>query len=103
MILPPTRKPVTFRYNHWFLRRVWRFARGMTLGHTVLFKYPQSEISYQTHVHELFHIRQVEANGFLKFYSRYFWLLARHGYRKHPLELEVVRQTEEWVKENSPR
>ena len=41
--------------------------------------------------HELGHIRQIERMGLLRYWVRYLWLLARHGYWDNPLESEARR------------
>lgn len=39
--------------------------------------------------HEMAHWGQAQSMGSLKFYAKYLWLLARHGYWNHPMEVEA--------------
>ena len=39
--------------------------------------------------HEQAHWQQAQRMGAIKFYAVYLWLLARHGYQKHPMEIEA--------------
>jgi hypothetical protein len=39
--------------------------------------------------HEAVHWDQAERMGVVTFYVRYLWLLARHGYQNHPMEIEA--------------
>jgi len=46
--------------------------------------------------HEQVHWLQYEKLGIVKFYVKYLWLLAKHGYKNHPMEIEA-RQYENKV------
>lgn len=61
----------------------------MTLGRTILFKYPKDKIAKETVAHELVHVEQIERHGFVKFYLKYFFYLLRYGYKKNPFEVEA--------------
>ena len=39
--------------------------------------------------HEQVHWQQAQRMGTLKFYAVYLWLLMRHGYTDHPMEIEA--------------
>ena len=39
--------------------------------------------------HEQVHWQQAQRMGTLKFYAVYLWLLMRHGYTEHPMEIEA--------------
>lgn len=39
--------------------------------------------------HEMAHWQQAKDMGTLKFYAKYLWLLMRHGYWNHPMEIEA--------------
>lgn len=39
--------------------------------------------------HERVHVAQIERMGRLKFLAVYAWLLLRHGYQQHPMEIEA--------------
>ena len=86
---------VTHKYNHWFLRYVFRWARAMTLGNTIIYKYPRNQISDQTHAHEMVHVEQIRREGLLKFYIKYLWYNLRYGYKKNPYEVEARRKSEQ--------
>lgn len=47
--------------------------------------------------HELGHIEQYEKMGTIKFLFMYFALMARHGYQKHPLEIEARKHETTYV------
>lgn len=39
--------------------------------------------------HELAHWAQYQRMGAVRFYAVYLWLLAKHGYQNHPMEIEA--------------
>ena len=41
--------------------------------------------------HEMAHWTQYQRMGAVKFYAVYLWLLLRHGYQNHPMEIEARR------------
>lgn len=41
--------------------------------------------------HELVHVDQLERMGLVRYWVRYLWFLARHGYWDNPLESEARR------------
>lgn len=83
-------KRVNFKFNHWFLRRIFPWATAITLGHTVLFKYPEEHyVGRNTIAHELVHVAQIEREGLLKFYAKYLWYNIRYGYKDNPYEIEA--------------
>lgn len=88
---------VTHKYNHWFLRYVMRWARALTLGHTILYKYPKDKITPTTHAHELVHVEQIERDGVLKFYPKYLWYQLRYGYKRNPYEVEARKKADEVI------
>lgn len=45
--------------------------------------------------HERAHWAQWQRMGTVRFYAVYLWLLARHGYDEHPMELEARRAEQE--------
>lgn len=45
--------------------------------------------------HERAHIRQMDRDGWLRFWVRYYWWLIRYGYWDHPYEVEA-RKAERW-------
>lgn len=46
-------------------------------------------------MHELVHVEQYERLGAAKYLWKYFTLLVRHGYKKHPMELEARQHEKE--------
>lgn len=40
--------------------------------------------------HEQVHLKQIDRHGPVGFTVRYFWLLARYGYRNNPMEIEAT-------------
>lgn len=53
------------------------------------------ELSRRLLAHELVHIEQIRRMGVLRFWWTYLILLARWGYREHPLELDAVVRSAE--------
>ena len=43
--------------------------------------------------HEQVHLDQLRRLGSLRFVARYLWLLARHGYEAHPMEVEARQRS----------
>jgi hypothetical protein len=39
--------------------------------------------------HEQAHLDQLRRLGQVRFVARYLWLLIRHGYERHPMEIEA--------------
>ena len=39
--------------------------------------------------HEMAHWAQYQRMGAVRFYATYLWLLLRHGYQNHPMEIEA--------------
>jgi hypothetical protein len=50
---------------------------------------PEAMYSQRLIRHEQQHWRQYERMGLLRYYAVYLWLLLRHGYRNHPMEVEA--------------
>lgn len=44
--------------------------------------------------HKMMHIEQMDRDGRLLFSARYVWWLLRHGYERHPYEVEARRAEE---------
>lgn len=65
------------------------WAAGMVLWPWVWFKRTPDQVSDRLYRHELQHCYQVKRMGRFKFYTTYLWLLARHGYKNHPYEVEA--------------
>ena len=40
-------------------------------------------------LHEQVHWQQAKRMGTFKFYAVYLWLLVKHGYQNHPMEIEA--------------
>lgn len=71
----------------WWLR-VTGYA-GITLPPFGIFLLRERFNDVRLRRHELAHAAQVLRYGIPGFYVRYLWLLARHGYENHPLEIEA--------------
>ena len=71
----------------WMLR--WRGFSGVTLPPFGIFIIEEHMQDDRLIRHEKEHWRQAQEMGTLKFYAVYLWLLARHGYDKHPMEIEA--------------
>jgi len=75
----------------YIVKRCWWlfWAEGMVVWPFVFFrpKVPNHRLVR----HEFEHCYLVHRMGVLKFYSRYIWLLIKHGYRNHPDEKEAYR------------
>jgi len=75
----------------------WLFRLPGMMGAIVLYPYilfrngPDDKRLYR---HELEHFYQVQRDGWLRFYVRWLWLTARHGYWNNPYEVEA-REAEE--------
>lgn len=67
---------------------------AITLGHVIVASGEPSEALLR---HELRHVAQYERFG-LAFLPLYLWLLWRHGYRRHPLELEAQSEADPFVR-----
>lgn len=71
----------------WWLRATG-FA-GITLPPFGIYLLRERMADERLRRHELAHAEQARRMGALKFYAIYLWLLARHGYHQHPLEVEA--------------
>lgn len=77
-------------FARWMRRRRWT-------GVTLPLPFRRAVILYwlapspETVKHEWAHVAQIERYGFFGVIVRYLWLLARHGYRNHPHEIEARR------------
>ena len=60
------------KYNSW-IPKILRVA-AITLGNTIYFRQLEGQVSSTLYKHELKHIRDIRADGIIKFYSLYlFW------------------------------
>lgn len=71
----------------WFLRKAGRW--GITLPPRGIYMLPEHEHDYELIRHEMVHWQQAERLGAFRFYTIYLWLLVRHGYENHPMEVEA--------------
>lgn len=74
----------------WWLK-LWGY-RGITLppfGIYVL------DFNPQLVKHEQAHWMQYQQLGVFKFYAKYLWLLAKHGYWNHPMEIEARKHEQQ--------
>lgn len=63
------------KYRHW-LPRLIGYA-GITLGRTIYFAGEEGTISSKLYKHELQHVRDIRADGLIKFYWLYLFWFAR--------------------------
>lgn len=71
----------------WCLRKAGRW--GVCLPPRAIYVLPEHEYNYELLRHEMVHWRQFQELGTVRFYTKYIWLLARHGYKNHPMEKEA--------------
>ena len=68
-------------------------AAAIVFGHTI-YVWGRTGVRFALHTpwlhHELMHVQQYCRLGFTRFLATYLWLWLKHGYRRHPLELEAV-------------
>jgi hypothetical protein len=63
---------------------------GITLPPFGIFMVDRNWLASDSMVrHEHVHWQQWQRMGTLRFYATYLWLLARHGYQRHPMEIEA--------------
>lgn len=62
---------------------------GITLPPFGIYLLAEHSLSERLQRHELAHWEQAKRMGTFKFYAVYLWYLVRHGYAKHPMELEA--------------
>ena len=74
----------------WHLRR--QGFRAITLPPFGIYALPGSEDDEQLARHETVHWIQYQRMGAVRFYATYLWLLLRHGYWNHPMEIEARQQ-----------
>lgn len=68
----------------------WMFwAEGMVVWPWMWFRRTSDQVSDRLYRHELQHCYQVKQLGRFRFYTTYIWLWLRHGYWKHPYEVEA--------------
>ena len=71
----------------WCLRRAGRW--GVCLPPVGVFVLEEHRHDMQLLRHEAQHWKQYQELGAPRYYARYLWLLARHGYQRHPMEIEA--------------
>ena len=92
-------------YNFWLFRLPgFRNYYGLTVGHTILFRDPESMVTRTMRKHEEIHVEQIDRYGVPAFYALYFWCYLRglckfrnhaEAYRRNPLEEEAYRRETE--------
>lgn len=78
---------IKIKYEFFLFQKLW--IGGMVIYPYVLFKRTKEEVTDKIFRHELQHVYQVQRMGWIKFYVSYLWLLMKHGYKKHPYEIEA--------------
>jgi hypothetical protein len=87
------------KYNHWLPK--FLDVGGIVIYPYILYSLKEGKVPESLHRHELEHIKQVEREGWLKFYLTYLWYQVKYGYEKNPYEIEARKAEEQW--ENVPR
>lgn len=73
----------------WLLRLIRRWAICLPpFGIYVLPEHCYNQVLIR---HEKRHWQQAQQLGTMKFYTKYLWLLLRHGYENHPMEQDANR------------
>ena len=67
----------------------WQGYRAITLPPFGIYAVPGSENDECLARHENVHWQQYQRMGAVRFYVTYLWLLMRHGYINHPMEIEA--------------
>ena len=67
----------------------WQGYRAITLPPFGIYAVPGSENDKSLARHETVHWMQYQRMGAVRFYVTYLWLLMRHGYINHPMEIEA--------------
>jgi len=73
---------------------MWGWS-GRVLYPFMLFAKSRKDVPDWLFRHELQHIYQVQKYGWFVFHLKYLLLLMKHGYGKHPFELEAVAKQDE--------
>ena len=71
-------------------RRGWAgFTLPLPLRNAAVFYWldGDDEVDPCVKAHEFVHVEQIRHFGALGFALRYLWLLMRHGYKRHPMEI----------------
>ena len=67
----------------------WQKFRAITLPPFGIYAIEGSTQDVRLAKHENAHWEQYKRMGFFGFYATYLWLLVRHGYINHPMEIEA--------------
>lgn len=82
-----TERICTGPFARWLYRRGWGAVTLPTwLGTWILY---WGEPPDSLRAHEAVHVLQAYRHGVTGFWLRYWWGLARHGYRDHPMEIDA--------------
>ena len=85
----PARGPIL-----WWLRATGYGGITMPWGRAYLV--PERLDDAGLRAHEAVHLEQIDRLGPVRFVARYLWLLARHGYERHPMEIEARERSGSW-------
>ena len=80
-----------FRYevSKWLMRRF----RGRVIYPFILFLQEKEDVPDWLFRHELEHIYQIRRMGYIMYHIKYMLLFIKHGYSKHPFELEAIARS----------
>ena len=87
------------RFRHWLFRLPGMMG-AIVLYPYILFRQGHGSVMPRLYRHELEHFYQVQRDGWLRFYIRWLWLTARHGYWDNPYEVEAREAEERGLTEN---
>lgn len=85
----PARGPIL-----WWLRAAG--VAGITMPWGRAYLIPARLHDQALRAHEAIHLEQLDRLGPVRFVVRYLWLLARHGYERHPMEIEARERSGHW-------
>lgn len=65
------------------------WAAAQVLFPNTIFAKKEYADNVNTIAHEIVHVDQIKEYGLFLFWIRYLYLLAKHGYTNHPMEIEA--------------
>lgn len=74
------------KYGSWMVRKGYT---AWVLYPFMIFRAKKAGVSDVLFRHELEHVYQVRRDGWLVFYVKYLYYLARYGYLKNPYEMDA--------------
>ena len=78
-------------YNCFFIMANW----GVAIYPFVFFGNKKEDVRASHLRHELHHIKQVQRDGWIRFYSTYLYYNIKYGYDNNPYEIEARKAEKE--------